>query len=316
MIKLRGTDLDGGKEADREADRMETIICKMGAAFGQSSNIGEYALISAVNELAAEGGRAFRVSVHIFLPPDGKNAHMYEIEKRIRNACGRQGIVLDGIKRTPGAPVSRYMVSVAGWSAKESDEQRKRGMRPGQDIVLVRHIGMEGTMRLLEERREELQERFALTFLSRVREWEAHLWAIKAIEEGRSAGASEIRQVGEGGIFAALWRLSKEALTGIEADMKKMLIKQETIEICEHLDRNPYQLASAGSLLMTAADGEELARRLRERGIAAAAIGRFRDDKDKMIRNGEDVRYIDRPAADEMDRLSVAGCTFVDHSNR
>ena len=213
---------------------METIICKMGAAFGQSSNIGEYALISVANELAAEGGRAFRVSVHIFLPPDGKNVHMYEIEKKIRDVCGRQGIVLDGIRRTPGAPVSLYMASVAGISAKKESDEQPRRLLPGQDIVLVGPIGLEGTIRLLEEKKEELEGRFAPTFLSRIRGQGSGLWAMGAIEEGRSAGASVIRQVGEGGIFAALWRLSEEALTGVEADMRKMLIRQETIEICEH----------------------------------------------------------------------------------
>ncbi len=286
---------------------METIICKMGAAFGQSSNIGEYALASTVNELAAEGGRIFRVSVHIFLPPDGKNAHMYEIEKRIRDACGRRGIVLEDMKRAPGAPVSRYMASVAGISAKEEGDEQPRRLLPGQEIVLVSPIGLEGTIRLLEEKKEELERRFAPAFLSQIRGQGSGLWAMGTIEEGRSAGASVIRQIGEGGIFAALWRLSEEALTGVEADMRKMLIRQETIEICEHLDISPYQLASAGSLLMTADDGEDLARRLKEKGIMASAIGRLRDDKDKIVRNGEDVRYIDRPAADEIHRLCAAG---------
>lgn len=291
------------QKEDREVDAMEKMMCKMGAAFGQSSNIGEYALASAVNELAAEGGRAFCVHVHIFLPQDGKNAHMYEIEKRIRDACGRREIKIGDIRRTPGSPVSRYMVSVAGISVKEGGGEGQSKMRPGQEIVLVNPIGMEGTIRLLEEQKGELEARFAPAFLSRIRGRENGLWALKAIEAGRAAGAAAIRQIGEGGIFAALWRLAEEAGTGIEADMEKMLLRQETIEVCEHLHLNPYQLASTGSLLMAAGDGEGMARQLQARGIMAAAVGAFREDKDKIVRNGEDTRYIDRPAPDELNRL-------------
>ena len=40
-----------------------------------------------------------------------------------------------------------------------------------------------------------------------------------------------MRQVGEGGIFAALYRLAKEADTGLVVDLKAMPVRQETIEI-------------------------------------------------------------------------------------
>ena len=51
-----------------------------------------------------------------------------------------------------------------------------------------------------------------------------------------------MRQVGEGGIFAALYRLAKEADTGLVVDLKAMPVRQETIEICEYYKLNPYQL--------------------------------------------------------------------------
>ena len=42
---------------------------------------------------------------------------------------------------------------------------------------------------------------------------------------------------------------------GLEIDLKKIPIRQETIEICEFFDLNPYKLLSGGSLLLAAADG-------------------------------------------------------------
>ena len=39
---------------------------------------------------------------------------------------------------------------------------------------------------------------------------------------------------------------------------------------------------------------------LNQKGIQAAVIGQLTDSNDKIIHNGEDMRYIDRPAPDEL----------------
>lgn len=51
---------------------------------------------------------------------------------------------------------------------------------------------------------------------------------------------------------------------------------------------------------MLAEHGGEAAEALWRKGIAAAVIGRLDGGNDKVIRNGEDMRYIDRPAPDEL----------------
>lgn len=103
--------------------------------------------------------------------------------------------------------------------------------------------------------------------------------------------------------FAALYRLAKEADTGLVVDLKAMPVRQETIEICEYYKLNPYQLASTGNILMICDDGEALADALRKEETEAAVIGRLTDNNDKIIQNGEDIRYIDRPAPDELMKI-------------
>ena len=90
-------------------------------------------------------------------------------------------------------------------------------------------------------------------------------------------------------------------------DLKKISIRQETIEVCEHFRMNPYQLASSGCLLIVTEDGRAMTEAFAEIGVHAAVIGRLRGDRDKIIRNGEDVRYIDRPAPDEINKLYSGG---------
>lgn len=85
--------------------------------------------------------------------------------------------------------------------------------------------------------------------------------------------------------------------------MKAISVLQETVEVCEHFRLNPYQLTSVGSFLMVTDNGAGLCEKLLEQGIKASVIGRITDNNDKVIYNGEEVRYIDRPAPDEIFKI-------------
>ena len=107
--------------------------------------------------------------------------------------------------------------------------------------------------------------------------------------------------------MAALWNLALELEQGLDLDMKKISILQETIEVCEHFRLNPYQMISTGSFLAVTDNGEVLADALNNQGITATVIGHTTDNNDKILRNGEEMRYIDRPAPDEILKLYSGG---------
>ena len=66
-------------------------------------------------------------------------------------------------------------------------------------------------------------------------------------------------------------------------------------------------LVSTGSFLAVTDNGEVLADALNNQGITAAVIGHTTDNNDKILRNGEEMRYIDRPAPDEILKLYSGG---------
>ena len=74
-------------------------------------------------------------------------------------------------------------------------------------------------------------------------------------------------------------------------------------EICEFFGVNPYQMLSTGALLIAAADGEGLVQKMALEGIPSAVIGRTTSGKERILRNGEEVRYLDKPQMDEMYRV-------------
>ena len=90
---------------------------------------------------------------------------------------------------------------------------------------------------------------------------------------------------------------------GLEADLRKIPIRQETIEICEIYGWNPYCLLSGGSMLIAAGDGQALVSELEKAQILATVIGRTTDKRDKILNNGEECRFLDKPAQDEIQKL-------------
>ena len=56
-------------------------------------------------------------------------------------------------------------------------------------------------------------------------------------------------------------------------------------------------------MIMVTDDGEALVEMMNEQGVPAALIGKLTDNNDKILRNGDEIRYIDRPAPDELMKI-------------
>ena len=184
-------------------------------------------------------------------------------------------------------------------------------MQPGQEILLCGYAGLEGTLRILDEAEEELKNRFVPSFLAKAKELKKDLVLPSAIQTAcrlkerrrrrhRNPLVSAVRQVGSGGILAALWDLAEMSGTGLEADMRSIRLRQETVEICEYFQLNPYQMTSAGCFLLAADHAEEVIEVLEGAGARAGRLGVARAQNARVITSGEEVRYLDRPAPDEL----------------
>ena len=114
------------------------------------------------------------------------------------------------------------------------------------------------------------------------------------------SGVAAMHDVTEGGIFGALWEMAQASGVGLEIYLKKIPLKQETVEICEFFGINPYELISSGSMLMAAEDGNLLVMNLKKAGIAAALVGKATKGNDRVLINGEERRFLEPPKVDEL----------------
>ncbi len=277
------------------------ILNTVTTLYGHSGYTGVYALAAVVNDLLAAAGTNPAVSVQIEMPDYTFDSRLHAIQREVKEACKLHKIELREMTCKQHGGINLPMVTVAGVAKAPKEEAWcKDTLRAGQDIVLAGYIGMEGMLRILDEKEQELKKRFAPVFIEQIRSYRQYLFAGPTISVAKAGGSSAIRQVSEGGILAALWDLAKDADEGLDLDMKKLNILQETIEVCEHYRINPYQLASTGSMLIVTDQGEALADELNQNHIKATVIGKLTDNNDKLLHNGEEVRYIDRPAPDEI----------------
>ena len=162
-------------------------------------------------------------------------------------------------------------------------------MRPGQNLVVAGYAGYAGTIAIVRQKREELLQWFTKGYLDRIMENEDGTLSGN-LERWKALGATECEPAGEGGILSALWNLSGAYMTGIEFSLRQIPVKQETIEVCERYDLNPYRLYSDGCLLFVT-------------DIHAAVIGRVTEGIGRIIRHGESSSYLDRPAEDEIHKV-------------
>jgi len=56
-------------------------------------------------------------------------------------------------------------------------------------------------------------------------------------------------------------------------------------------------------MLIGTEHGEILVRRLQEVGISAAVVGQGMNGNDRILRNGGEVRYLDKPQSDELYKI-------------
>ncbi len=280
----------------------EEIVVTSANVSGMSANTGLYAVLKAVNDLACRGARPLGIMVHVMLPLKGKESFHGAVMQQIEGACQTLGIGLyqANAEVTPAVLLPVVNVTAVGAVQKDSLKACSKA-RPGQDIVLLGTVGLEGALRILEEREKELSARFVPAFLQQTRRLSSQLYALPWIQLADQTGkVSAMQQIGDGGILAALWGLLEAAGLGMEIEMSKISVQQETIEICEFYRLNPYQMTSAGSVLMITDDADALIDVLTEAGARAGKLGVTTDTPARVIQGQSEKRYLDRPGPDEL----------------
>lgn len=282
----------------------ELIITSDVSLYGNEKDLGVFAIAQAVNQLASRGARAFGISIQILLPEFAYESRLKAMMAAVSEICEEKHLqILFADAQNISAIQTTIVHVTAHGSVPPHDLKMSRMAKAGEEIVLVKWIGFGGTLRIMREKGAETDTRFAPGFLKEMETLAKEIFSEKAMQTVQQTGCSAMHPVEAGGILAALWDLAEGAGIGLSVDMKKMTVRQETIEICELFHLNPYQLYSTGAVLVVTPKGEELKEKLLLEGIPAEVIGHTTEGNERIIWGAGEKRFLDRPAPDELTRI-------------
>ncbi len=294
-----GEDCAAVKLADNE-----TLVLSTDPITGTAQDIGTLAIQITANDLASAGAEPVGVLLTVLLPETVEEPELRHMMRQVEEACGAVNVQIMGGHTEVTAVVNQPLISVCGvGKVKDGRLISTAGAEPGMDILVTKWIGIEGTSILAKEKEKELRTRFSAPFVEKAQRLDAFISVVPEAAVAVQSGVGAMHDVTEGGIFGALWELAEASGVGLEIDMKKIPIRQETVEVCEFFGINPYQLISSGCMLMAAADGNALVRALEREGIPAAVIGKATDGNDRVLQNGGERRFLEPPKTDELYRV-------------
>ena len=302
---------DDNKDADSGGMAVSTQTVALGI-----SDAAFLAVMAAANNLAAAGALARTVTLAVTLPEGAEEILLRELMEQALDCCRKLKIQIVGghteVSRSVRQPVvtatvigeyQKYAVLKDAEKEKQAAGKTDVYSPAGLDIVVSKWIGMEGTSIIAKEKERELLKRFPPVLVKMAGEQREYLSFDSEAATALKSGVYAMHDVRNGGIFGALWEISRKLGVGLCVDLKKIPVRQETIEICEFYNLNPYELISGGMLIMLTRDGQRLAEDLENKGINGIVIGSTNDGNDKIIVNQEEIRYLEPPVPDEINKL-------------
>lgn len=300
--------------------KKKTAFCAQTVA--DAPEDGALAVVRAANRLYENGLKPSGITLTALLPQRISELEIRCLMRSIAAAAGAQDTVLSDSQLSVSASVSRPVVSVTAYASEDTELVSVNGnFANGAELLSVNgnsansaepfsasvvqagFAGMTGSLLLEKYRKEELLTRYTEEFLSGCEAFRGVLSIRETADTAYRLGATVVREAYEGGIFGALWELGEELGTGMEIWLPKILLRQETIEICEFFDCSPYQLLSGGCSLIVSKDPGALIEALRGQGILAAQIGCLKSGNDRILCNHEEKRYLEPAGQDEYYRI-------------
>ncbi len=313
--------------------------CVSEAAVAEKADMARV-LVKCANNLATAGARPIAALITLILPQDVQEEQLKALMAGAEEACNGMRMQIAGGHTTVSSHVDCPIVSVTAYgipadgisadilsankpsadklsadklsadkpsAGKQPAYLTTKGAKPGQDIVLTKWIALEGTAILARRNKQRLLQRYPAHLVEEAEDFDRYLSVMPEAAVAVKSGVRVMHDASEGGILAALWELAESSGVGLTINMRKIPIRQETVEVCELCEVNPYTLACGGCLILVTDHGEALVSQLAGEGINAAVIGQITDSHDRLIYNADEKRYLDKPAQDEIFRTAQNG---------
>ncbi|MHB1394635.1 MAG: AIR synthase family protein [Clostridia bacterium] len=267
---------------------------------GAEKGAGTLAIHISCNDVATTGVRPVGIMVTILAPPTASEEDIRRVMEEAGAAAAVLGVEIIGGHTEVTSAVNRIVISTTAVGKVLKDRIiRSSGAQAGDDVIMTKWAGLEGTSIIAADKEKELAGRLSPEELEAAKAFIGH---ISVVAEGVAAGefgASSMHDVTEGGILGAAWEVAESSSKGIDIYIDEIPVHEVSRKLCDVFGIDPYRLISSGSMLITTKNGAELVRILEEKGIPSAIIGRITEQGRNIIKNGEALA-LSPPDVDEL----------------
>jgi hydrogenase expression/formation protein HypE len=269
-----------------------------------SHEAGRLAVHVSLNDVAAAGAEPVGLLLTIMAPPGEDPQKLGALVRQAQEEAAKLNVeILGGHTEFTDAVTRTVLCTTAiGIAPEDGRVFSSAGARPGDELVLTKWAGMEGTAiiasDLLEFSRKHLSEEEIAFAQSLMRQ-------ISVVPEGRLAAklsVTAMHDVTEGGVLGAAWEMAEASGCGVQVEGDFIPLLDVTKKICAAGGLNPYRLISSGCMLMAAVSGKQVVNALKAKGIQAAVIGEFVSTGSVFV-DKDGAKPLEPPESDELYKM-------------
>ena len=188
----------------------EIFVISTDPITGTVKDVGMLAIQITANDLASSGAEPVGVMLTVLLPEEIEEADIRKMMEQVEEACSRFHIQVMGGHTEVTRAVNQPVISVTGVGKVREDRLvSTAGAKPGQDILVTKWIGIEGTSIIAKEKERELRQRFSEAFVETAKGFDQYLSVVPESQIAVEHGVSAMHDVTEGGIYGALWEVAR-----------------------------------------------------------------------------------------------------------
>jgi hydrogenase maturation factor len=288
------------------------LVAKTDPITFATSEIGWYAVNVNANDVAVMGAEPRWFLATVLLPAGQATPELAEaIFAQMVDACEALGVSLAGGHTEITVHLDRPIIS--GTMLGEVLPEgliTTAGARPGDAVMLVKPVPIEGAALIALERAAALRERgYPQEFIVRAQRL-LHDPGISVVAPALLAAASvpvhAMHDPTEGGVATGLLEIARAASVGLTVRLDAIPLLPESEMLCREFGLDPLGTLASGAVLLTVEDRDagKLAETLAAAGYPSAVIGQVTPSAGELValRAGEPVPWPEF-AADEVTRI-------------
>ena len=219
---------------------------------GTENKIGVLAVNVALNDIAASGAVPIGIMVTMLIPPNATESDIDNIMDQLSKTASQANIDIIGGHTEITDAVNRFVICVtAVGKTMNNNIVKTSGAKPGDDLVLTKYAGLDGTSIIAYDNEQQLISQFGLDIVKQAQDL---IKEISVIKEGMICaefGVNAMHDVTEGGVLGAIWEMCHASNIGAQINKECIPILKETKLICDYYDIDPLKLISSGSMLIS-----------------------------------------------------------------